>query len=235
MVKPLVDNEKFIDFSFMPSLQCDLSCGHCMYNSSPTNKAELDFEQASWFASTIDWDVVNACGFYGGEPGINLEMYERFIGLIPEDMPRFTITDGTWSRTSGRTGNFIDWALRNRLQVFISSTPYHTPHQNTDRLIETCEAHPSFVIKPDDDTIIPMGRMSTEVWECGFRCQSFIGPVRFALMPSGRIVFQSCDGVYPVIQTYQKPFANLLDTYESIVGKCQAMKIAQIEKERGNG
>ena len=104
MVKPIVTVEKSIDLSFMPSLQCDLTCAHCMYGSSPTNTATLDFEATKAFAETIDWDLINSCGFYGGEPGINIPMYERFMALVPGGVPKFTITDGTWSRTPGRPG-----------------------------------------------------------------------------------------------------------------------------------
>ena len=208
----------------MPSLQCDLSCAHCMYNSSPTNRASLDLEQTRRFAETIDWNVINACGFYGGEPGINLPMYGQFIELVPQDTPRFTITDGTWSRTEGRTSKFVEFALEYNLQVFVSSTQYHRPHQNLDRLIETCEAHPSFVIKADD-TIIPMGRMARAEWTCGFKCMSFTGPARFALMPGGNIIFQSCDGVYPAVGTYQESFRTLLQTYEAVIAQCQQVRV----------
>ena len=95
MVKAVVKKEGAVDFSFMPSLQCDLSCAHCMYNSSPFNKAELDFDQTARFVETIDWRLINSCGFYGGEPGINTPMYERFMELVPSAIPKFTITDGT--------------------------------------------------------------------------------------------------------------------------------------------
>ena len=206
----------------MPSLQCDLSCAHCMYDSSSTNLATLDFGQTKLFIETIDWDVINSCGFYGGEPGINVPMYEQFIELIPESTPRFTITDGTWSRTKGRTDDWVAFALRNQLQVFVSSTKYHTPHQNLRRLYETCEAY-SFIIK-DDDEIIPMGRMARDRWTCGFKCERFSGPVRFAIKPGGTIIFQSCDGVYPVVGTYKNSFADLLNVYEAIVARCQTQR-----------
>jgi len=224
MVKPLVESEKLVDLSFMPSLQCDLSCGHCMYNSSPTNTASLDLVQTRLFTKTVDWDVINSCGFYGGEPGINLPLYAEFINLVPKSTPRFTITDGTWSRTQGRTAKFVEWALEHNLQVFVSSTPYHLPYQNLDILLEVCEKYHSFTIK-GDDTIIPMGRMAKDGWTCGFKCRSFTGPVRFAVTPGGNIIFQSCDGVYPVVGTYKKSFDNLLKVYESVVARCQQMRV----------
>ncbi len=49
MVKIKVKEEKLIDFSFMPSLKCNLSCGHCMYGASPSNREILNFEKAKKF------------------------------------------------------------------------------------------------------------------------------------------------------------------------------------------
>ena len=222
MVKPITKTTKEVDLSFMPSLQCDLSCAHCMYNSSPTNTLGLDLDQTKWFVSTVDWDKINACGFYGGEPGIKLDLYSQYIELVPEAKPKFTITDGTWSRTEGRTRKFVEWALRYKLQVFVSSTQYHTPHQNLERLQDTCREH-GFVIK-GDDTSIPMGRLATADWTCGFKCRGFTGPIRFAVMPPGNIIFQSCDGVYPVVGTYHRPFQEILDFHGDIVLRCQRLR-----------
>ena len=224
MVKPIVGKPGSIDLSFMPSLQCDLACGHCMYNSSPTNLAELDFEATERFVGTIDWSAINSCGFYGGEPGINIPMYERFMGLVPEGVPKFTITDGTWSRTIGRTRKFVAFADRNDLQVFISSTEYHRPHQNMGRMTDVCLVNSRFTIKDGDGERIPMGRLATEKWSCGFRCMRWEGPVRFALQPGGTIIFQSCDGVYPVVGTIAGSFGQLLAEYNNIVGRCQAWR-----------
>ena len=226
MVKPVVDKPKAIDLSFMPSLQCDLSCAHCMYGSSPTNTAALDFEATKAFAETIDWDLINSCGFYGGEPGINLRMYQDFMDLIPRGIPKFTITDGTWSRTPGRTRKFVEFAERNDLQVFVSTTKYHTPFQDAERLAEVYNEHDRFVHKDGDgdEDLIPMGRMAVEDWSCGFRCITDDGPVRFALYPGGTIIFQTCDGVYPVVSTIAEPFGRLVEIYERIVGQCQTWR-----------
>ena len=224
MVKPVVANLKAVDFSFMPSLQCDLSCGHCMYNSSPTNLAVLDFDDTKTFVATIDWNYINSCGFYGGELGINIPMYERFMALVPRDVPKFTITDGTWSRTPGRTRKFVEFAERNDLQVFVSTTKYHTPFQNAGRLAEICEEYDRFTSKDGEEELIPMGRLATKDWSCGFRCMEDRGPVRFALQPGGTIIFQSCDGVYPVVGTVDQTFSHIMGVYGRIVERCQQMR-----------
>ena len=223
MVKALVNKAGAVDFSFMPSLQCDLSCAHCMYDSSPFNTAELDFDKAEAFAATMDWGLINACGFYGGEPGIKLNLYEKFMGLVPTDTPKFTITDGTWSRTRYRTDQFVEWSHRNSLQVFVSSTPYHAPHQDVDVLRRVCDEQDTFTLK-EDDTIIPMGRMATEKWSCSFRCDWDKRPKRFALRPGGSIIFQTCDGVYPVVGSYNDSFEILMNKYAGRVGMCVQMR-----------
>ena len=224
MVKALVKKEGAIDFSFMPSLQCDLSCAHCMYNSSPLNKAELDFERTARFAETVGWRLINSCGFYGGEPGINIPMYERFMGLVPGGIQKFTITDGTWSRTPGRTRKFMDFAKNNDLQVFISSTEHHTPYQDRDRLELVCRDDSRFVIKDSDEDRIPMGRLATEKWSCSFRCEWDKRPKRFALKPDGTIIFQTCDGVYPMVGTYNNTFETLMKDYAGHVARCVKMR-----------
>jgi len=221
MVKPIGQGGS-VDLSFMPSLQCDLECGHCMYDSSPFNLAALDLDKTRQFVETVDWQRINACGFYGGEPGIKLDLYSQFIELIPLTVPRFTITDGTWSRTPGRTAEFVAWAQHHLLQVYISSTKYHTPHQN-EVVLQDVALEYGFTIKGDDD-VIPMGRMARVDWTCTRRCERWEGPVRFAVQPGGSIVFQNCDGVYPVVSTYRESFQHLLDTYEATVSRCQEQR-----------
>ncbi len=223
VVKPEVDTRRAVDFSFMPSLQCDLECVHCMYSSGPYNTAELDLEKTMVFIDTVDWGTINSCGFYGGEPGIKIPLYNQFISLIPRDTPRFIITDGTWSRTKWRTNEFVEFAIGNKLQVFISATPYHTPHQNLKVITETCERFPSFMVK-GDDKIIPMGRAALDTWKCSFRCLWDERPLRFALKPGGAIMFQSCDGIYPTVQTYEESFSHLLETYTQVITRCQKMR-----------
>jgi len=224
MVKINVDKTRRIDFSFMPSLQCDLTCDHCMYDSSPWNKAELDFERTAHFVETMDWSIINACGFYGGEPGIKLEMYSRFIELVPDSIPKFTITDGTWSRTKGRTAKFVEFANRHKLQTFVSSTPFHTPHQDREVLERVCNENELFILKGDDKDIIPMGRMATKIWQCSFRCRTDSRPLRFALKPGGNIIFQTCDGVYPVVGSYNRPFRELMAGFHNSVERCQKQR-----------
>lgn len=196
-----------------------------MYNSSPTNLATLDLEKTKSFIETIDWGKINSCGFYGGEPGINIPLYEQFIKLTPSSTPRFTITNGTWSRTKGRTKAWVEFVQRNNLQVFISSTSYHSLHQDLLRLYVTSEVN-SFTIKTEDDKIVPMGRAERDVWACGLKCKNFTGPVRFAVKPGGAIIYQSCDGVYPVVGTYQESFTSLLATYKEVVTQCYQVKNA---------
>lgn len=86
MVK--VSGDKFdltrVDLSIMPSLECNLSCTFCMYSAGPNNFLTLDVEQTHRFLETVDWDIVPVCGFYGGEPSVDMELYDIFVNMIPD-------------------------------------------------------------------------------------------------------------------------------------------------------
>jgi len=116
---------KRVDFSFVPSLKCNLECSFCSYKAGPLNKSKLRLSMAEKFLKTVDWKRISSWGFYGGEPSINLKMYQDFVDLIPDSIPKFVITNGTWSNAWTETKRFLDFVWHNKLFVVVSGTEEH--------------------------------------------------------------------------------------------------------------
>lgn len=43
-----------VDFSFIPSLECNNKCWFCMYCAGPDNKLTLDLEKTKDFMETVE-------------------------------------------------------------------------------------------------------------------------------------------------------------------------------------
>ncbi len=222
MVQINVKKEKLVDFSFMPSLKCTLACAHCMYEASPDNKGVLDLEKTKKFISTIDFDKINAMGFYGGELAADYDKYQKAIDLVPKNVVKFTITNGTWSTDQKKRKKFIDFVKKNKLQVFISTTKFHRPFQNNEVLKEVAEKY-SFILKGEDH-IIPMGRASKDECICSKKCLNYDCPMRLTLRPDGDIMFCNCDGVYPIVGTYNDDFNIVVKNGLNIKEFCEKLK-----------
>ena len=214
--------KRLIDFSFMASLKCNLSCEHCMYESSPSNNARLNLKQTEKFISTINFDKINSCGFYGGEISCDYELYQSIIDMLPKDSIKFTITNGSWSNNEAATKRFADFAQKNNLQVFISSTKFQKLFQHSDRLKKIISKY-DFIIK-DDDYVIPMGRAKKEDWSCSKKCLFYKVPMRLTLNPYGQIMFCNCDGVYPLVGTYNDKFETIVNNALSLNKFCPKLK-----------
>jgi len=226
-----------VDFSIIPSYKCNLSCWFCMYNASPFNTNTLNYELTKKFVETIDWNVVNSVGFYGGEISIDMQLYNKFIDLIPENKPRFTISNGSWSKNLDVCLNFIDFISNNKLRVKISCTPEHTKFQNITLLKKLQDlSNGNIFIKEHDDTkgkLLSMGRLKYRPVSCTEKCKSMSLPVvkgelsayRIALEPNGSIILQSCDGRYPVIGNYHQTFSEVINSLiKFLPGNCASRK-----------
>ena len=58
-----------LPLGFMVTLNCDLECPFCMYNSSPKVQDQMPFGALQNFISTIQPGRINSFGFYGGDSG----------------------------------------------------------------------------------------------------------------------------------------------------------------------
>ncbi len=195
------------DFSLLPSLECDLSCSFCMYDAGPSNHTRLDYDKAAAYVATWDWSIIPSVGFYGGEPSINMPLYQYFINLVPMGTPKFIISNGAWSADPHKTKMFLERCWRNALNVVVSGTPEHRAHQHHSVLEREAKSRPWLTLKGDDD-IHPMGRAGGEV-TCTKKCIWHEQQTRLAVFPTGDIILQNCDGAYPVISDYTQPFSEL--------------------------
>jgi len=209
------------DFSIIPSLKCNLECPFCMYNSGPNVTTELNYIKTVKFLATVDWEMINSWGFYGGEPSINLPLYQKFIDLIPNNIPKFIITNGTWSVDTQDCLDFIRFVDNNKLHIVVSGTPYHMRYQNRVVLESFKEICPEGFTLKEDDKIQPMGRASKNNWKCTNKCTTYDCATRIGLFPDGSILFQNCDGVYPYVQTYHNSFGLLKNNIDRIIKKCK--------------
>jgi len=220
-------NPNGIDFSILPTLECNLKCSFCMYDCSSDNKEQIDLEKLEDFLLTIPAGVINAYGLYGGEPSINIPLYKRVVALLPVDAVLFTITNGSWTRHTWQWVDFVHFVVNYSITCFISSTPEHTPFQDTYVLKNILRAYNCFAIK-EDDTLKPMlsmGRYSGHEDDpyCTVKCVRLNGPERLAVMPNGDIIYQTCDGKFPVVGTIDEPFD--LNKYSKRVQKCQLERL----------
>ncbi len=205
-------NNHLIDFSIMPTLKCNLSCSFCQYNCGPNQSKALNLWKTINFVRTINFNKINSIGFYGGEISIEKILYSYFIGLIPSGIEKFCITNGTWSDNYIKAATFVRFVKQYNLKTFISSTPEHKKFQNKDIIDRLVKRNDLFSIKDDDtkDRMLPMGRNFKEDWTCTKKCMNWNKPHRYALMPDGNIIFQSCDGIYPYVGTYEEKFKEVV-------------------------
>jgi len=193
-----------VDFSFIPSLQCDLECTFCMYGGGPVNKLELNLDHARQFLATIDWNRISSWGFYGGEISIALPLYQTFMDLIPPEIQKFTITNGSWTANPRLMDDFLSFSAKNHLRIIVSGTEEHKRYQNKE-VIQFLDGVSGIHFKGDDD-IHPMGRAAKSPWICTQKCLTHPQPTRLAMFPGGHIILQNCDGAYPVIGSYRDAF-----------------------------
>lgn len=203
---------KPFDFSIMPSYRCNLRCWFCMYDCSPHNKQVLDFNTTKRFLDTFDWSQINAFGFYGGEPSISTRLYDKFIALVPSNIPKFVITNGAWSLSDDYTDMFINWCAKNQFHVIVSSTPEHIAYQNRAFLENLVKEFGDAIELKKPDTIHAQGRAKGHdgiITDCGKTCLRTDRNIRLGLKPDGNIVFQNCHGEYHIIANYHDHFNTL--------------------------
>ena len=214
---------KPIDFSVMPSFRCNLTCWFCMYNCGPEVIQELDYSKTKTFLASVDWSMINAFGFYGGEPSISIPLYDQFIALVPKEINKFLITNGSWSTCLETTKVFLMWCAKHSFQVIVSSTPEHVKFQDRNflKLLEKTFAGAIELKAPDE--IHAQGRAKGKpgiIKDCRGSCLRTDRNIRLGLKPDGNIVFQNCHGEYHVVQTYNEPFTGILDRTVGIRDAC---------------
>lgn len=188
-----------VSFSFIPSLRCNNRCSFCMYNASPDNKMVLDYDMTAVWMKGVDWSKVLGWGLYGGEPSIETDLYQRFYELLPEDLPKFVITNGTWSVDDKLTKDFLGWCA-GKFHIIISGTLEHQRHQDVNFLAALAkEFDGAITLKDEDEEMHPMGRLARGDWGCTERCIWHEQPIRLGIFTTGHIILQNCDGVYPVV------------------------------------
>jgi len=200
-----------IDLSIIPWLTCDLECPHCQYDAGPNKKGDLHWGELFKFLHRVDWNDINSVGFYGGEMFLDLNKFGKYIEAITRSQehkgikkhkykPMWVISNGTFSTAQSHFSNVVAFVHMHNLKVFLSTTPHHKKYQDP-RLQHLVKISDNFSFKKDDtrSRLLPMGRNATEDWYCTRRCQRQEATERLAIMPDGDIIYQKCDGVYPVL------------------------------------
>ena len=187
-----------VSFSFIPSLKCNNRCPFCMYGASPENTTKLDYEAVKVWLKTVQWDKVIGWGLYGGEPSIEMGLYQKFYELLPTDLPKFIITNGAWSKSNDDTKAWLNWCA-GKFHIIVSGTAEHRKHQRVSFIKELAKQFDgAFTIKGDEE-MHPMGRLARANWDCSKKCIYHKQPIRLGIFPTGHIILQNCDGVYPVV------------------------------------
>jgi len=218
-----VRGREWFDLSIMYSRECNLFCSHCMYNSGPGVRDRLDLVALGRFISTWD-ERINSVGFYGGEVTLHLSEYKRICDLLSQEIQRWMFSNGTWSTNLSRAHEVLQWTFDNRVSpLIVSGTKYHTPHQDRTVLESLARSLPEHVwLKGDEEHYLAMGRLAGLPFTCTHRCETDKRPTRIAVRPDGSIIFQTCNGVYPVIGNIDEGFPELARRCQNPV--CQYRK-----------
>jgi organic radical activating enzyme len=213
--QPGSDNPRNFDLSFMATLRCNLRCSFCMYNSGPEVNDQLDLALLERWLRTVDPTRISSFGLYGGEPSVDLRSFGRCMVLAKKvvgDRPGFVITNGSWSTDAEKTELFIFFAQMHQLFIVVSGTPEHRKFQNRDVLETLASTYPNAIrLKPKEENYHAMGRLEGKMpFSCSQKCMSWNKALRIAVQPDGSILFQNCDGVYPVVGTISEPFSALV-------------------------
>lgn len=199
-----------IDLAIMPSLECDLKCSFCMYDASPEKTGMLRSNCLRTFMDTVEWERINSVGFYGGEPSLHLGFIENVVtDLIPESIPKWIATNGTWSTSKEKTERFLNFCQYNRINnIRVSGNPEQVKYQNRKRLESISKVTPVHLKGCDD--MQTMGRYKMKR-DCEGFCSTF-STMRLAIKPNGDMLFQNCKGQYPII-------GNITHSFRGIVSK----------------
>lgn len=222
--------------SFIPSLRCNNNCSFCMYTAGPTRNEQLNFDDAKDFVESVNWDYVVGWGLYGGEVSIEMNLYQKFYELLPNDLPKFIITNGTWSQSAQDTIKFLQWCA-NKFRVYISScTKEHKANQNS-AVIETLSKMDGIYVKFDEEELHPMGRYYNNTYKCTQKCLWHQQPVRIGIFPTGDVLLQNCDGAYPIVGNIRDGFDFVFDKAVQVRRKgnslCNKLKsINDLDKEK---
>jgi len=202
-------DHQLYDLSFMYSKHCDLACTFCMYSSNPQVHDRLNIQHLRRWLKTLRWSWINAIGIYGGEPTLFLDENRVILDLCNGSVPRFMITNGTWSQNIIDTTRVMLWAQNYHVKIFVSGTDQHVPFQNRAMLEMLARDYPTQVrLKGPDTQILPMGNLLGAPVRCTEKCMRarLQAPTRIAIQPDGTIIYQTCDGVYPVIGSIEESF-----------------------------
>ena len=155
-------------------------------------------------------DHIASFGLYGGEVGVALTGFGACMDLATSfaEKPRFVITNGSWSTDLARATEFIEFVSKHRCHVVVSGTPEHRKHQDRNVLESWKEEQPdSITLKPKEENFHAMGRLEGKMrFSCSRKCMWWKKASRIAVQPDGTIIFQNCDGVYPVVGSLSEPF-----------------------------
>lgn len=213
------DNSNKYDLSFMYTKKCDLFCSFCMYESGPDINDALDINKLGQWLGTVDPSLIASFGVYGGEVGIDLIGFGKCLDLVQHfDRPRFVITNGTWSMDVDRTLEFMEFCCKYHLHIVVSGTPWHRKHQDRKVLERLKEVQPKvFTLKPIEEGFHAMGRLAGKMeFSCSEKCLSWDRTLRIAVQPDGSIIYQNCDGVYPVVGNIDENFIKINERVQAM-------------------
>jgi hypothetical protein len=186
-----------------------------MYSSGPELTETIDLYALGAWLETVDPNKIASFGIYGGEPSIETRGFGRCLILARKAIgpkPCFVITNGSWSTDPKKTEDFLFFCGQHHLHVVISGTPEHRKFQDRPALEQVVSTQPdAFRLKPLEENFHAMGRLEGKMkFSCSTKCMSWKRAVRIAVQPDGTIIYQNCDGVYPVVGNLKEDF-NLID------------------------
>lgn len=206
------DDPTQYDLSFIYTKRCNLQCSFCMYDSGPDNTQTLDIEQLAQWLGTVDMSRIASFGVCGGEPSIAMAGFGACLDLVQHlEKPHFVITNGTWSLHDQDTVDFLSWCVKYHMHIIVIGTLEHRKYQDREVLEGLAKQWPAaFHLKPEAENYHAMGRLAGKMpIQCNRKCMSWNRALRIAVQPDGSIIYQNCEGVYPVIGNIREPFRKL--------------------------
>ena len=205
------ENPNMYDLSFIYSLKCNIDCSFCMYDCGPDRTDFIEIVLLREWLATVDMNKIASFGVYGGEPSILLDGYSECMDLVSHlDKPHFVITNGSWSKDIEQCGKSLKFCGKYKMQIIVSGTPEHRRHQDRQILEALNKEFPdAFRLKPLEENYHAMGRMEGKMpFSCTGKCMWWDKAIRIGVFPDGSVLFQSCDGKYPLpVGDITEPFS----------------------------
>jgi hypothetical protein len=133
----LANRDRISSITILLTYRCPASCDHCVFESSPRNKAKVDVDVARRFIEAASrQSPPPVVGFSGGEPFLRLEeMRELVVFAASHGMISEVISSSAWVRNEAHARTVLSDLAACGMSTYCTSIDrFHTPYVKADRM-----------------------------------------------------------------------------------------------------